>query len=199
MFPFARDYRTAHVTLDSRRARSLVTLAGSALVLLALAGCGTDETDSSSTDSHVQAAAATPVTTQSNAVARQAGGGSSSQVAASAASDSGYAPPPELELAGPDSVVAPGDVIEVTAQATPDAEQLVIWDGVGDHEAMTYDADARVWRARVRLPLRPRTDRVAISVTAYDGSRHWRRRWLFVNVGGRPESAAQPAGADSTR
>ena len=98
--------------------------------------------------------------------------------------------PPDVTATGPDSLVVPGSVVEITAQASTDAQSLMLTDRLGHKYAFTYDVDAKAWRVRYRVPLTTRIDRLGLSVTAMNGTNHFKRVWVFLNIeGGVPEDA----------
>jgi len=56
---------------------------------------------------------------------------------------------------------------------------------------MVRDEVGNTWRVGYRVPLRPGTDRLGLSVTAKNESHRWRRVWLFLQVNdGRQEADA---------
>src|SRR5437867_7313137 len=82
--------------------------------------------------------------------------------------------PPEVTASVTDTLVAPGSAIEITAQASVDATDLSLWDGVGKRQPFSYDEAGKVWHAFYRVPLRS-ADRLALSVTAQNDGARWRR------------------------
>src|SRR5262249_41191701 len=101
--------------------------------------------------------------------------------------------PPEVNASVGDTLVIPGSAIEIDAQASVDATELSLWDGLGKRQLFTYDEEGKVWRAYYRVPLKS-ADRLGLSVTAKNGAGRWRRVWVFLHV--ERESSVQ---ADSTR
>jgi hypothetical protein len=98
--------------------------------------------------------------------------------------------PPDVTAAGPDSLVLPGSVVEITAQASTDAQSLTLTDRLGHKVAFTYDVDAKAWRVKYRVPLTTTIDRLGLSVTATNGTNHFKRVWVFLKIeGGVPEEA----------
>lgn len=89
--------------------------------------------------------------------------------------------PPEVTVSVIDTLVSPGSAIEITAQASVDATDLSLWDGVGKRQPFSYDEAGKVWHAFYRVPLRS-VDRIALSVTAKNESGRWRRVWLFLRL-----------------
>jgi hypothetical protein len=90
--------------------------------------------------------------------------------------------PPEVSVAGPDTLVAPGCIVELTAQGSPDVAKMVLSDGIGRKQPFAYDTNANVWRTFYRVPLKVTTERVELSVTATNDRNRWRRVWVFMNV-----------------
>jgi len=102
--------------------------------------------------------------------------------------------PPEVTASVIDTLVAPGSAIEITAQASVDATDLSLWDGVGKRQSFSYDEAGKVWHAFYRVPLRS-ADRLGLSVTAKNEGGRWHRVWLFLRVD-RGTGVTEP---DSTR
>ena len=90
--------------------------------------------------------------------------------------------PPEVTATAPDTLVAPGSVVEITAEGTPDVTDVTLWDGIGKQQRFAYDSTAKIWRAFYRVPIKLQTERLALSVTAKNGADRWRRVWVFFNV-----------------
>lgn len=104
---------------------------------------------------------------------------------------------PDIVVEVPSTSVAPGDVVEFTVYGTPDVNELVLWDGLNDKQALRYDGSTGTWRVQYRVPLRPPTERLGVSVTARNGDDRWRRRWVFLEVG-TPAPAAEPVMEDTS-
>lgn len=90
--------------------------------------------------------------------------------------------PPDAVVAVSDTFVTAGQPIEVVAQGTSDITEMALSDGRGDALPMVRDSTGDVWRVNYRVPLRPRTDRLGLSVTAKNDSNRWRRVWVFLQV-----------------
>jgi hypothetical protein len=90
-----------------------------------------------------------------------------------------------------ESVAAPGASVEITAQASEDAVEVFLWDGIGRKQSFAYDTTDGEWRARYRVPLGFKGDRIGLSVTAKNGRDLRNRVWVFVRVE-RPASAEMP-------
>jgi hypothetical protein len=91
--------------------------------------------------------------------------------------------PPDVIAAVSDTDVTPGQPVEVTVEATPDVTEMALADGLGDAIPMVRDSSGLTWRANYRVPLRPRSERLGLSVTAKNQDQRWRRVWLFLEVG----------------
>lgn len=109
--------------------------------------------------------------------------------------------PPEIALAEMDTLVTPGQPVHVTVYGTPDVTEVALFDGVNDHQALVHDTGHDTWSVDYRVPLRSKSDRIGLSLTAKNGANRWRRVWVFLKVGS-PTSAVttahvEPAVADS--
>jgi hypothetical protein len=89
--------------------------------------------------------------------------------------------PPEVIASVSDTLVTPGSVIEISAEASVDATDLSLWDGFGKRQPLTYDEAGKVWRTIYRVPLKS-ADRLGLSVTAKNGTGRWRRVWVFLHA-----------------
>jgi hypothetical protein len=90
--------------------------------------------------------------------------------------------PPDVVASVSDSFVEPGQPIQVTVEGTPDITEMALADGRGDAIPMVRDSSGLVWRVNYRVPLRPRTDRLGLSVTAKNDAHRFRRVWVFLTV-----------------
>ena len=99
--------------------------------------------------------------------------------------------PPEVSASVQDSVVTPGAAVEITAEASIDATDLVLWDGIGKRQSFVYDLKGKLWRTYYRVPIKS-ANRLALSVTAKSQGGRWRRVWVFVNVRRPGVEAVQP-------
>jgi len=97
--------------------------------------------------------------------------------------------PPEVSASVQDTLVTPGAAVEITAEASIDATELVLWDGIGRRQSFVYDVQGKVWRTYYRVPMKS-ANRLALSVTAKAQSGRWRRVWVFLDVQ-RPSDAVQ--------
>jgi len=98
---------------------------------------------------------------------------------------------PDVIAHAEQSVATPGTSVEITAQASKDAVEVFMWDGIGRKQAFAYDSTADVWRARYRVPLGIKGDKIGLSVTAKNGLDLRNRVWVFVRIE-RPASAETP-------
>jgi hypothetical protein len=97
--------------------------------------------------------------------------------------------PPDVAASVTDTLVVPGAAVEITAQASPDALDLWLWDGIGKPQPFAYDQAGKVWRAFYRVPIKA-GDRLGLSVTAKNAGGRWRRVWVFLTPergGGNPQ------------
>ena len=100
---------------------------------------------------------------------------------------------PDLQVTISDTLVYRREHVDVTARTTSDAVEVVLWDGIGDRQALAYDEAAGLWRGRYRVPLTTPSDRLGLSVIAKNSQSRWRRVWVFLSVRderSRPEEAA---------
>jgi hypothetical protein len=175
----------AHLRRQGRRGITalgevtLVSFAFTAACLL-LPGCGGQKTESarvessapsSSAASTAVVAAATPVSSQGSAtLTGQPQPGISQGL------------PPEIALGELDTLVTPGQPLQLEVYGTPDVTAMALSDGIGKPEPFYHDASANLWRVSYRVPLRPKQDRLGLSVTAENDLNRWRRVWIFLNV-----------------
>ena len=98
---------------------------------------------------------------------------------------------PDVIAHASEDAAAPGASVEITAQASEDAVEVFLWDGIGRKQSFAYDTTAGEWRARYRVPLGFKGDKIGLSVTAKNGRDLRNRVWVFVRVE-RPASAEMP-------
>ncbi len=170
-----------------------IALAAAALAAVAaLSGCGGSTEQASSTPNG------------ETSVAVQAGTASAAMpaVATSPSTPSsgsrivalGDSLPPDVAVAVVDSLINPGDVVEITAQGSDDVSQIGLSDGLGRMQLFTRDPASNVWHVLYRVPVRTTKDRIALSVTALNDLNRWRRVWVFVNV--RQEASSDGCGTE---
>jgi len=90
--------------------------------------------------------------------------------------------PPDLSVSVPDTVVAPGEVVDFTVLGTSDVSEIALSDGRDEPLPFVRDGGADTWRVQYRVPLHPRSERVGVSVTAKNDLGRWRRVWVFLRV-----------------
>jgi len=98
--------------------------------------------------------------------------------------------PPEVNANVTDTSVVRGSVIEVSAEGSSDVVSMSVKDDLGTELPMAYDSANQVWRAFYRVPLKSKTERVGLAVTAKNASGRWRRVYEFVQV--EHESGREP-------
>jgi hypothetical protein len=157
-------------------------IAASAMVAFLALGCGEQKERAAIETSATPAAAleqtpttavaATAVTTPEASVGGEGLGASTDSL------------PPDVTAFAPDSLVTPGSVVEITAQASTDAGMVMLTDGLGHKYPFAYDTDAKAWRVRYRVPIQTHLDRLGLSVTATNGTNRWKRVWVFLKVEG---------------
>ncbi len=162
---------------------------------LVLAGCGDEHGPGQQaarvdTPATAQGAVATPAEAVKPPVMSGTAGGRESGERESMA--------PGLDLASVDTLVTPGQTVEVVALATPEVDRVALKDDFGESLPLVKDADGRTWRVTYRVPMRPWHERWGVSLTAHTSEGRWRRVWLFLHApvldapgdGMRPDSAA---------
>ena len=87
---------------------------------------------------------------------------------------------PDVAASVPDSVLAPGSVVEITAEGSPDVSDIVLTDRLGKKTTFTYDNARSLWRAPYRVPLKSREDLIGLSVTATNPAGLSKRVWVFI-------------------
>jgi len=88
----------------------------------------------------------------------------------------------EAHVGQSDTFVTAGQPIEVMVEGTHDVTEMALSDGRGDALPMVRDSTSDTWRVNYRVPLRPKTDRLGLAVTAKNDSHMWRRVWVFLQV-----------------
>ena len=154
----------------------------SALTAYVLMGCGQHKSRdlSQSTSEHdgivvAQPASAgpPPAPTESQA---------SSETTTREAATSIDAVPPEVEASVTDSAVVRGTVVEVEARGSSDVVSMSLKDDLGTELPMAYDSTSQVWRAFYRVPLKSKSERFGLAVTAKNATGRWRRVYEFVQL-----------------
>jgi len=159
---------------------TLVAIAAAALAI----GCGSEKLDQASAGSATPAAAvaqSTEPSLQSPVV--------EAPQAESLGTNVAEEPGPEVAASIGDTLVVPGGVVEITAEASEDVVEVVLQDDLGRKQPLGYDAEHKTWRTTYRVPMRVPTERLGLSVTARNDAHRWRRVWLFLGV--RSEGSTQ--------
>ena len=183
------DAREREMKSAQRLGVLLVAVLASVLVL---AGCGAQSDQSAQ---NTQAPAAEP---SSQAVTASVTTPAPASVPASTPTALTSAAPetaaPDIVASVVDTTVTPGEAIEISVHGTPDVSEMALADGLNDPQPLVYDASTNLWRVNYRVPLRPKQDRIGLSVTARNSATHWRRVWIFLHV----SSDAPEVKVDST-
>lgn len=90
--------------------------------------------------------------------------------------------PPDLEVTVEDTLVVPGEVVDFLVEGTDDVSQIALSDGRDEPLPFVRDQGTNQWRVQYRVPLRPKHDRLGVSVTAKNELGRWRRIWVFLHV-----------------
>ena len=103
--------------------------------------------------------------------------------------------PPELAVSVEDTLVRPGDVIEITAEGSDDVAQMGLSDAIGRVQLFSRDPSTNTWRVLYRVPLKASGDRIGLSVTGMNDLNRWRRVWVFLRLkpAESPETPETPA------
>ena len=156
--------------------------AAAALALIAL-GCGKQEAESTAGTGEERVGAIaesrlTPVAAPASAIRQP------EVTTGSATPVFGDSLPPDVQAFAPDSLVAPGGVVEITAQGSTDITELTLTDRLGQKYPFVYDSDAKGWRVSYRVPIGTHLAKLGLSVTATNGVHRWKRVWVFLKVEG---------------
>jgi len=180
----------AAIRQQRRRERALmgVWVGGTLVALVAtvalLESCGNSRTSASRRVSYGQQDATAPqaVVASTGPIQAETSSGLDAVNTIGGESD-GLTVPPDVVASVSDSFVKPGQPIEVSVEGTPDITEMALSDGRGDAIPMVRDSSGLVWKVNYRVPLRPRTDRLGLAVTATNDTHRWRRVWVFLQVG----------------
>lgn len=170
-----------------------VVVASLAVGFLAL-GCGQQQAETTTTErGTIRSADAGKAPAVANAAtsATEAEG----TTPQSGQTDSIIALPPDVLATTSADYVAPGEIVEITAQGTPDVVEVILKDGRGKTQPLVYDEAAAEWRGHYRVPLRPATERLGLSVTAKNAQNLQHRVWVFLQIG--KATAEEVAAPDS--
>ena len=162
-------------------ARVSTLVLASALTAYVLMGCGQHKSHelSQSTSAHDGIVVAQPA---SAALSPTSEPQPMNETTTREAATSADVVPPEVEASVTDSAVVRGTVVEVTAQGSADVESMSLKDDLGTELPMAYDSTSQVWRAFYRVPLKSKSDKLGLAVTAKNGTGRWRRVYEFVQV-----------------
>jgi len=162
-------------------ARTLVFTASAMVAFLAL-GCG-EQKEGAAVETNAAPAAAiektpTTVVAATRATTPEAG------MEGTGLTTSADSLPPDVTAFAPDSLLIPGSVVEITAEASTDAAALTLTDGLGHKYPFVYDTEAKAWRVHYRVPIQTHIDRLGLSVTATSAANRWKRVWVFLKIEG---------------
>ncbi len=159
--------------------RKSILLAASAAVALLALGCG-EQKEKAAVE--ISAAPAVQEQTPANVATASTITPEAGPTEESGGTTSAESLPPDVSASAPDSLVIPGNVVEITAQASTDATSLMLQDRMGNKCPFEYDAEAKAWRVHYRVPIRTEVDRLGLSVTATNGANRWKRVWVFLKI-----------------
>lgn len=185
----ARKAATKRV-LRSAAGLGLLLLVAPLIAVLVMFGCGGEPQSASSSSSG-------DASTQTLVVSGPAGAGTSA-VAAVQQGEAGQTELaaedliPDLTVSVEDTTVVPGEYVEILARGTEDVDRIVMYDGLHERRAFAFDSTTGLWKAYYRVPLQPRSPRIALSVTASNHAARWRRVWLFLNAASETAAVPQP-------
>jgi len=179
--------------------RVILALAAPVAAGLLLSSCGGDKGTSATATSgqgSVAQAAENP-TTEVPATSQTGGGAQPSQAASSDSTKqlSIHELPPDIAVGPVDSLVSPGQAVELTVEGTPDVTEMSLSDGHNDSQAFYYESADKIWKVVYRVPLRPKSERIGLAVTARTDANRWRRVWVFLNVRSETDSKVEKAGS----
>lgn len=147
-----------------------------------LGGCGHERRSTKAASYSSEPASAPQQNVIASTVSLQGTSGTVPFAQPTGSSDEAGSVPPDVVVAVSDTFVTAGQALEVMVEGTPDVTEMALSDGRGDALPMVKDAASNLWRVNYRVPLRPRSNRVGLSVTAKNESHRWRRVWLFLQV-----------------
>jgi len=161
--------------------RGALVLAPITLAFLAI-GCGSQEQASTSGSASTAHEAVAASSSGPGATSLTPGAGQAVAEPEKIAAITNDSVPPDVAASVVDTLVTPGTIIEVTAQGSPDVEEVLLADGIGKPQRFAYDQAADLWRASYRVPVRFPGDRLGLAVTAKNSLHRWRRVWVFLGV-----------------
>lgn len=175
----------AALETESRRHRAMVCAWGAITAMALVAtiglaeGCAHDHTRVATESSGSSADTQQAVVASSEGMAT----GASSPLPVPVGNvDGDHSLPPDLVAAVSDTFVTAGEPIEVKVEGTPDIVEMALADGRGEALPMVRDSSDDTWRVDYRVPLRPKQNRLGLSVTAKNEHGKWARRWVFLTV-----------------
>jgi hypothetical protein len=163
------------------------------------AGCGQRSESASSTGTGDAAVSAGSETQAVNASLPAAATAAAPSPGAALQTGTPGAAPPDIDVELADTLVTAGSVIEVAVYGTADVSQIELADGTNDPQGMYLDTATNAWRVNYRVPLRPKQERIPLSVTAKNEAGRWRRVWVFLHVTPNEPQATVEAAPDSSK
>jgi len=176
-----------------RRGGMTMGVLAAAVALSAVAlGCGKEEAETvvSKTDEPTTTVTRTTTVAQAEPQPIAANASATGAIVAQEATPTSHSAdslPPDVQVFAPDSLVTPGQVIEITAQGSSDVTELMLKDGLGREHPFVYDSDAKGWRVAYRVPIGTRASQVGLSITATNDAHRWKRVWVFLKTQGGEE------------
>lgn len=158
------------------RAWAWTALGSAVACIVLLTGCGRDVGVAKSTETASEARSTAP------AEGAQPAASPAVAVKAPVAAGSEESLPPDLEVAPVDTLVSPGEPVEIVVRSTSDVARVALYDGSGERQALVRDPGGDLWRVTYRVPLRPHHERWGLSITAKTEANRWRRVWVFLRV-----------------
>ena len=186
--------KNERVGRDQLAALGVTVIVASLAVGFLAIGCGQQQSETATTETGtIQSADAGKAPVAANTAASATGIKETTPPAGQAADAAGDSMPPDVLAKASADYVTPGEIVEITAQGTPDVVEVILKDGSGKTQPLVYDQAAAAWRARYRVPLHPATERLGLSVTAKSAQKLQQRVWLFLQV--REAAVGEPAGS----
>ena len=183
---------------EERRRRSMVGawVSATAIALVGavvlLEGCGHGQSARSASYTPESSTATKEAVVASSGPVEPVGGGES-MVSPVEVSDDLHVLPPDMVAAVSDTFVTAGEPVVVTVEGTPDITEMALSDSRGDALPMVKDTTSNCWRVGYRVPLRPKQDRIGLSITAKNEQHRWSRVWLFLQVDDGKQSVETPS------
>ena len=184
---------------DERAGRNQLAALGITVIVASIVvgflaiGCGQQQSETATTETGtIQSADAGKAPVAANTAASATGVKGTAPQADQATAAAGDSLPPDILATASADYAAPGEIVEITAQGTKDVVEVILKDGRGKTLPLTYDPAAGIWRARYRVPLRPATERLGLSVTAKNAQDLKQRVWVFLQVEKAAGETAEP-------